>query len=194
MEEARDRVFCLVTYTATAFTLVSIVAMSVTIPMANNYMSFMKTNIERDLEDCQVSLQSSHLENPYGTNCEGKIFQRSIEEIRQLTPSSSKNEALPHWVDSETGVLRNATIGKREKRQASVCSGLFQRDMGFLEYLHPNGAVSGCCLPGEPGNAGKAGKNGRPGRPGADGAQGFPGRPPRVRFWKYRLRATELTL
>ncbi|KAK6055655.1 hypothetical protein COOONC_06841 [Cooperia oncophora] len=143
MDETRDRVFCWVTYTATAFTLISIMAMSVSIPMANNYVSFMKTTIERDLADCQAG-----------------VVQKSMEQIRQMTPTGDKRGAFPRLVDSETGVPHNSTLGKREKRQAAVCPG--------------------CCLPGEPGIQGRAGKNGRPGRPGADGAPGIPGRPPRV--------------
>ncbi|VDL68097.1 unnamed protein product, partial [Nippostrongylus brasiliensis] len=99
MDGTRDRVYCAVTYTATAFTLISIMAMSVTIPMANNYVSFVKSTIDKDLDECQ----------------------RSMEEIRELVPL--KKHEMPHWVDSEATVLRNLTFGKREKRQAAVCAG-----------------------------------------------------------------------
>ncbi|XGW15522.1 hypothetical protein V3C99_001190 [Haemonchus contortus] len=183
MDEARDRVFCLVTYTATAFTLISILAMSLTIPMANNYVSFMKTTIERDLDDCQ----------------------RSMEEIHQLTPAAHKGGPFPHLVDSETGTRHNLTIGRRDKRQAAVCPGCClpgepgvpgkQGRMGrpgrpgadgaqgfpgrpprVCEQLAPTPCTP--CPPGPPGPPGIPGEpgiNGESGPPGQPGAAGLPG-------------------
>ncbi|KAK5984436.1 Nematode cuticle collagen domain protein [Trichostrongylus colubriformis] len=171
MDETRDRVFCLVTYTATAFTLISILAMSLTIPMANNYVSFIKSTVERDLDDCQASF--FYLGN------------RSMEEIRLLAPAGGKTGAFPHVVDSETR-SHNLTVGKREKRQAAVCPGCcLPGEPGVQGKQGKNGR------PGRPGADGAQGFPGRPPRvceqiaptpcnpcpPGPPGPPGIPGEP-----------------
>ncbi|RCN33136.1 hypothetical protein ANCCAN_21037 [Ancylostoma caninum] len=163
MDEARDRVFCLVTYTATAFTLIAILAVSITIPMANNYTNSIRSTVERDLDDCH----------------------KSLEEIRQLAAPNAKSDAVAQWVDGDVAVVfHNATNRHREKRQAAVCAGCcLPGEVGSPGKPGKNGR------PGRPGADGAPGFPGRPPRvceqiapppcnlcpPGPAGPPGIPG-------------------
>ncbi|ETN80831.1 hypothetical protein NECAME_08908 [Necator americanus] len=137
MNEARDRAFCLVTYTATVFTLIAILVLSVTIPMTNNYANFIRNTVERDLDDCQ----------------------KSLDEIRHLVAPDRKNDGRMHIVDGDAALLHNATNGVREKRQAGVCAGCcLPGEAGAPGKPGNNGR------PGRPGAEGAPGFPGRPPR------------------------------
>ncbi|CAJ0598686.1 unnamed protein product [Cylicocyclus nassatus] len=164
MDETRDKVFCLVTYTATAFTLIAIMAMTITIPMANNYTSSIRNTAERDLDDCQ----------------------KSLEEIRQLSTPIVKREPM-HWVDGEATVRHNETI--REKRQAGCAGCCLPGEPGAVGKPGRNGKPGRPGADGAPGFPGRPPRiceqitpppcnpcpPGPPGPPGIPGEQGPPG-------------------
>ncbi|VDM65557.1 unnamed protein product, partial [Strongylus vulgaris] len=136
MDEARDKVFCLVTYTATAFTLIAIMAIAITIPMANNYNTSIRNTVERDLDDCQ----------------------KSLEEIRQLVVPMVQTDSPLRWVDGEALAHRNVTIELREKRQAGCAGCCLPGEPGTPGKPGKHGR------PGRPGADGAPGFPGRPPR------------------------------
>ncbi|VDO32178.1 unnamed protein product [Brugia timori] len=62
IDEAREKAYTFVTYTAVIFSLVSILAIFVTLPMVNNYVTLIGSRVSDEMEYCQASAREVMLE------------------------------------------------------------------------------------------------------------------------------------
>lgn len=52
--DVREKAYTFVTYTAVSFSFIAILAIFVTLPMANNYVTFISSTISEEMDYCQV--------------------------------------------------------------------------------------------------------------------------------------------
>ncbi|VDK72262.1 unnamed protein product [Gongylonema pulchrum] len=58
--ETREKAYTFVAYTAVIFSLVSILAVFVTLPMVNNYVNTINARVAEEMEYCQVTFRLRH--------------------------------------------------------------------------------------------------------------------------------------
>ncbi|KAL3094279.1 hypothetical protein niasHS_004035 [Heterodera schachtii] len=154
--EAREAAYRFVVCTAVTFSLAAILAIFITLPLANQYINNIQQRVQHEMDFCKLSVKEVMLEMSELQSAEGTA------EAEQSTTFGGLHSLLQlPEIDGTSG----ASNGTRFRRQAP---------------LPGRAQCEGCCIPGLPGPPGPPGRSGVPGRPGAPGAPGFPGRPPAI--------------
>lgn len=136
--EIREKAYRFVAYSAVGFSLVSILAVFVTLPMVNNYVNSVHNRVHHEMEFCKVFFDET---------TRTILLKISAKEVML---EMNEYKALPKLHVPQLLHLDRLNVnGTRFKRGvASIqCEGLFVSIARTI--LYP--LFSGCCLPGAPG-------------------------------------------
>ncbi|VDM95081.1 unnamed protein product [Thelazia callipaeda] len=134
--EPREKAYTFVTYTALTFSLVSILAIFVTLPMVNNYVNSINARVAEEVEYCQTSAREVML------------------EMRDYRAPSGLDKVIS-VVDGSNYKALNITRAKRQSGCEGCC---------LPGAPGPDGIPGKPGMPGRPGALGAPGFPGRPPR------------------------------
>lgn len=155
-----------VAYSAVTFSLLAILSVCVTMPLALNFVSHVQHQADKEISNCKV--------------CSLYVFvlYKSPNRRKQMTFWRRSSKRSPRTSSHRVRLAMARHSSSRFDRSVRRSNARLASHFSYSLNLHS--LLKGCCLPGHPGQAGVPGRAGKPGAPGKPGRPGRPGRPPIV--------------
>uniref|UniRef100_A0A915PEU8 Nematode cuticle collagen N-terminal domain-containing protein n=1 Tax=Meloidogyne floridensis TaxID=298350 RepID=A0A915PEU8_9BILA len=160
--ESRESAYRFVVYTAISFSLATIVAIFITLPLANNYINNLHLRVQHEMDFCKLSAQEVILEMSdigeeagflYGgeLNEAPLAFRQNKTDIHRFRPLGDQGNPGPLGHPGRTG--NDGTPGPQGPPGPQGSPGTQGRDGARGEAGRP--AISTPTMPGDPGPPGE---------------------------------------